>query len=272
MTFTSRSALLIARPAQYYDFVKASITGATGRLSSMWKATGFPAAGATPATGDGAIPDNTTVGAFPIKAAGAGKVLQLAELRMAVANHTAGFRGGFILYDRLWHNSGFDSTLLTLQAITNPPVLTRPDANGGDDVELWAEIYTALGVTPQTCAVGYTSSDAAVLRTGNITFPASAAVNVMYPVELQTGDFGVKTVTGVQMVGSTGTAGNFGLTLMRRVAEVTTDAQMGEQDVADFLMTCLGRVYNNSCLAFAFFEGTSNSSVIQGVVEIPETA
>lgn len=190
--------------------VAATAFGA-GSFHSLWKVAGYPSSGATPATGAGAVPLATTPGAIYFSDRG-----RLDRVLFAGAQP-----GTLLVYDRLVHTSGLSGTVATPQTV-NSTAITRPN-NQGVDAELWLEWYTPTGSTPRTVTASYTNTAGTAGRTtATASIPASPVAGFMLPLGLQasSGDLGVQSVQTVTLSGSTGTAGDFGVTLMRRVAEL----------------------------------------------------
>lgn len=139
---------------------------------------------------------------------------------LAGVDITALNAGTILVYDRVWSCSGFSGTVNTAQSVTGFPALTRPDVNG-TGLELWVECYTATGASASNITVQYTNTDGTPGRnTISVAHPTSMPAGRMYNVNLQSGDVGVKSIQSVTLSASTGTAGNFGVTLMRRLAVI----------------------------------------------------
>jgi hypothetical protein len=247
------------------SFWKASQTAeGAGTWHSLWKAAGNPTAGATPpaiSAGSGYVPTEATQGALPFVDGGASNsyVTKLAA--------TGGTVGTLILYDRLWHCSGFVTNSVALQSITTPGTITARDANGataGVGVELWGEVYTAPGATGATWTVTYTNSGGTGSRSATYTHPANAeSVGQMFPFTLQAGDVGVGAVADLTCSISSGTAGDIGLTLLRRIAEIPISL-INAGALVDGLGLGLPRIYDNSCLALMVHCSTTNTGLISG--------
>ncbi|MDQ1446808.1 MAG: hypothetical protein QOI20_3272 [Acidimicrobiaceae bacterium] len=123
--------------------------------------------------------------------------------------------GTLMLADRLAHISGLSGTVTTAQTVSTP-ALTRYTT--GDRVIACVEIYTAVGATATTLTISYTNQAGTAGRTSQpIDFGATNnnAAGRMFFVSLQQGDTGVRSVQSVTLAGTTGTAGNFGVTLLR---------------------------------------------------------
>lgn len=195
---------------------KASLANAVvGGFTSLWTAAGLPTLGATPASGSGAVPTSATAGAIPLPTLASGETLYLAGAQSAQA--TAGV---LILIDRLVHTSGLSGTVATAQTV-NTAALTR--YTDGVGVEAALEWYSATGSTAVTFTSSYTEANGTspAGRTSVATsIPANTNVGRFIPFGgLASGHLGVKTVETVTLSASTLTAGNFGVTLFKRLAQ-----------------------------------------------------
>jgi len=262
MAITTMNQLVAALPGQHRHIFKANATTeGVGTWHSLWLTAGQPGAGTTPAAGDGAIPTNATSGSIPLVNPGGGNNLYLG--RFVASTSTI---GTLILYDRLWHNSGFVGNSIAAQAIATPPVLTRPDALG-EDVELWGEVYTAMGATASVFTATYTDSTGGGPKSATYSMPANAlAVGQMFPFLLAAGDTGVRTVSQVQLSISTGTAGDFGLVLLRRVGELPCSI-VNAAVFMDAFSLGMPQLYSGACLALMVLCTAAASGQWQGAVE-----
>jgi hypothetical protein len=173
--------------------------------------TGEPGAGAAAGSTAGVVPTSATTGAIAFSDVGGGNTSYLARLQaMGTTQPLA-----IVLADRLYHNSGFSGTSTGVQSVTSPPALTRPDNTGANN-ELWVEWYTATGSNQVNLTVIYLDQGGNS-QTTTFAFFASPIANQMIPVPLVAGSTGVRSITSVQLSGTTGTAGNFGLTILRRL-------------------------------------------------------
>lgn len=199
-------------------FKIAATAKAAGIPHSLWTVSGHPGAGATPATTPGAVPVRTTTGAMHIENPDTGFVSILDRLALAAAIEGT----VLVLYDRLVHVAGLSGTSVVAQTV-NSTAITRPDALG-EDVEIWLEWYSATGATPRTVSASYTNEAGTAGRTTpSIDFPVSPVAGQMLRLPLQDGDLGCRSVQTVTLSGSTGTAGNFGVTLLRTVSMLTVE-------------------------------------------------
>lgn len=243
--------------ARRMKFLKASATSkGNGFWHSLWKTAGNPAAGATPATGNGAIPDDSTTGAKAFANPTAGQKTYLDKL-VAVATQI----GIVQLYDRLWANSGLSGTSVALQSFTQPP-LTRHTSGEGN--EIWIEVYTAFGATATTFTVKYTDQDGNTAQTATLTYSDGAPVagQMIGPFPLAAGDTGVQKIESVQLSGSTLTAGDFGLVLLHPHAAAAIDVA-GKPTQLDVLQTGHPEIADDACLALMVLGSTTSTGIVQ---------
>jgi len=197
-------------------------TKGAGLFQSLWKAAGLPAAGSNPpafGAGSGYVPTDATVGAL----GGFTNPTAPAKTNLLQAALSGTIAGTLILYDRLWACSGFGTVITTAQNTVTPGALTRPDAFG-EGAELWAEVYTAPGATAASWTVSYTNSanpSPVAGRSAVYAHPASAEViGQMMPIALQAGDTGISSIQSFTASASSGTAGDIGLTILRRITSI----------------------------------------------------
>lgn len=265
MAINTMDRLVAALPGQHRHLFKVAQTArGAGAWHSLWRAAGSPGAGAIPPAGDGEIPTRLTPGAIALVNPAAGNKLYLG--RFTVAGPTA---GTLILYDRLWVNSGFNANITSAQTIATPPVLTRPDALG-EDVELWGEVFTALGATASVFTATYTNQGGVAGRQATYSKPGvTPVVGEMFPFALQAGDTGVRTVAQVQLSVGTGAAGDFGLLLLRRVAEIPM-TQVNVLADRDAFALGMPEIFADACLALQVLCTTTTTGALQAAVSLIE--
>jgi hypothetical protein len=116
---------------------------------------------------------------------------------------------------------GLSGTVTTAQTV-NTAAITRGDTTGAD-VEGFLEWYTATGATGVTATVAWTDNTSTG-RSSAITLAATRPAGFMAPIPLAVGARGVQSVQTVTLSATTATAGNFGVTLARRVASIAVPA------------------------------------------------
>lgn len=233
----------------------------SGRLTSLWTYDGQPSAGAVP--GAVAIPDNTTVGGMLQADPGGGR-----EKWLVGASVPGVIAGTLFIYDRLLHIGGLDATQTATQAVGG--TLTRYTNGVGNMILL--EIYTLIGVTGTTILVNYTDQGGAagaspLIAFGNTGFREAERMLV---VPLASGDSGVQGVTNVDLTATTGTAGNFGVTVIHPIA--TIDVFGAGQSTARSFLDPHGvpEIQTDACLAMMWLSAGTTIPEVFGVVSMVE--
>jgi hypothetical protein len=167
----------------------------------------------TARTSGGHIPVDSLVGYPALVAAPASKTLNLAKAFLVST-----VAGTITVYDRVWACSGFAGNVATAQDITGFPALPASRAPGnGEGLEMWLESYTAIGATATSVQVTYTNQSGVAGRTTIAeTMIQSFPVTRMHRLRLQDGDTGVQSIQSLILSNTSGTAGNFGITLLQR--------------------------------------------------------
>jgi len=242
-------------PENCYFSKQARVAGAAapaviaGRQHSLWRYDGTPGGGAVPTAA--AIPDRTTIGAIPFTAPGGGR-----EKHGISAGIASTVSGVYFLYDRLFHIGGLNGTLTTAQTVqgaTPSPAITRSTSGAGN--VMFYEIYTAIGITSRTLTVTYTNESGVTGRTSTINIGATgfSEASRFQRIPLSAGDLGVRAVENVQLSGTTGTAGDFGITIANQVAFLPCGVA-GGGGWRDWTTGLPGipQIDPNSCLALSF--------------------
>lgn len=130
---------------------------------------------------------------------------------------TAGAKGIYFVVDRLSHQGGLDGTLTTAQT-TNLPTAALTRYTDGVGVMIGLTMYTSIGVTATTVTASYTNQ----AGTSGQTTPAQAiggsstgSASRLVILSLAAGDTGARSVESVTLAATTGTIGNFGVTLFK---------------------------------------------------------
>lgn len=254
----------VAAPYQTIHSSKNNLTTVGGRLYSFWATA--PNAGAAPTTA--AVPTNTTAGAIgELNATG---IQRLAQMEMSQGN------GGYVMVcDRLSHQGGLSGTVTTAQT-TNLPTAALTRYTSGVGVFAALEIYTIIGTTGTTVTMSYTDQGGTNGQTsGAFAIGATqfreASRFLMMP--LAAGDTGVRSVESVTVLATTGTAGNFGVTLFKPLFIVPMPAAGGQQVLADSILGLCGNmpeIVSNACLFYVYMANTTSSGVMQNVLKFIE--
>lgn len=268
MAITTEDGLIAALAAgERFAIHKASLTAeGAGTWTSLWKVAGYPAAGANPpayTAGSGYTPTRTTTGAIPF----ANPTNDAYLGKLAVSGPTIGM---LTIYDRLWACSGLLTNTTSTQTVTTPGSLpSGRDPLSGDDVEPWIEVYSAPGATGATWTLTGVDDDGNTGVTWTYTHPANAeSVGQMMPLLGGTATKrGCRQVTSFACSVSSGTAGDVGITLLRRLAEIPISAA-NVGTVLDAIALGLPYVYDDACLAMMVQCSTTSTGALFGSVVI----
>lgn len=227
-----------------------------GRPASLWTFDGMPAGGAAPTTA--AIPDRTTTGAMPFTAPGGSREKWL--IGAGIASQTAGV---YLLYDRLFHTGGLSGTSTedqTVQGSPASPALTRNTGGAGNMV--WYEIYSILGTTSRTLTMTYTDQDGNTGQTSTINIGGTGfrEVSRVQRIPLAAGDTGVRAVENIALNGTTGTVGDFGVTIAQPLAWLPVGAGgvMGWRDYTTGLPG-IPSIDPDACLSLMFIPSSTTA-------------
>ena len=242
-------------PQHIFSFLSGRVQGAAptvpviGTLYSLWRHDQTDGAnGSIPTTA--AACNKATVGALPVANPGGGRQQWLLGVE-GILNSS----GAVVLYDRLLHKGGLSGTVTTAQTVGG--TLSRYNTNAtcvGN--QIWVEVYTALGSTATTITASYTNQAGTAGRTTR-----AAAIGgtgrlgqcTLIPLALADGDTGVQAVASVTLAGTTATAGNFGVTIVRPLAFGGSNlaGNVFSRDLITGLPT-VPEVLSDACLAWAF--------------------
>lgn len=185
---------------------KASITTVANAWSSLWQATGFPAAGSYTAIPGGAALNKDTTGAWSFGLSNPTSPSKKYLLTLGFSHATA--TNAIILTDLLVGAGGISTNSTSPQTV-NSAALTRYPSGAG--VMMTFEVTTALGTTSGSITITYTNQNGTGSRsTGAIPLLTSAIVYRLVSValgpymQLQSGDYGVRSVETVQMSAAMG--------------------------------------------------------------------
>lgn len=253
---------LLAAPRQMLPIFKVSATSkAIGALHSTWLTNGAYGPGSAPGVVAGVVPTSATAGAIKFVNPVSGETT-IDKLSLAVSTI-----GMVTLYDRLLHSSGLSGTVTAAQTV-NSTALTRETT--GEGVELYLEWYTATGSTAVNVTASYTNSDGTAGRTtSSVQIVASPVAGMMLRLPLAAGDKGVRSVQSVTLSATTGTAGNFGITLVKRLADVPNPV-INVGTTLDIFQLGKPIIQNDACLALMVTCSATNTGNISGSISLAQ--
>jgi hypothetical protein len=238
-----------------------------GRPASLWTYDGMPAGGAVPTSA--AIPDRSLQGAIPFTAPGGSR-----DLHLIGASITPLTAGVFLLYDRLFHIGGLSGTSTadqTVQGSPASPALTRNTGGAGNIA--WYEIYTLIGTTSTTLTMTYTDDAGNSGQTSTINIGATSfrEVTRAQRIPLATGDTGIQAIEKVKLTATTGTLGNFGITLAQPLAWIPVGVA-GTAGWRDYTTGLPGIpvIDPDACLALMFIPAAATAPEVWGCLATVE--
>lgn len=260
MAITTQDGLIAAIAAgRTVQFQKASATVAAGFFYSLFRTAGMPGAAGIPGTAAGQTLSRASTGAMPIPAPSGVSYISSYE-------GICGQPGSWILSDRLVETGALSGIVTTAQTVNSVALPAR--ATGATDVELWLEIYTALGATASaTVTASYTNQAGTAGRTAALSggFPASGGPQGRsYQLALQAGDTGVQSVQSVTSTTSTGTAGAFGVVLRRTLLTGVVPAANLGWPAQGYAETDLQICPDDACLELICLAAAATSGQLMG--------
>lgn len=228
-----------------------------GRINSLWqynKTNGANGA-VPPALASAAAPTIATIGAIPFDDPTGGRQNWLlgVEASMSAA-------GALVLLDRLVHCSGASGTVATAQAITGGAV-TRYTGTASVGNKIQIEIYTAIGATATTATVSYTNQAGTAGRVTKAVAIGGTGLNTATSVincPLADGDTGVQSVQSVTLAATTGTAGSFGVNIVRQLG-LCISGGVASGSIRDMIagLPSMPELLTGACLYFNWFSNTT---------------
>lgn len=249
---------------------KASIASQTANsYCSLWRATGQPGQGAIPTVV--ATCNNTTVGTIGFNQQMSPSTSYGAYLEIATGNAAMTME----LHDRLANMGGLNGTLTTAQSVNldlNTLLATdNIDTRKGDanysDVQWWLEWYTATGGTAVTATIAVTYNDGTTGNLSVLSLAATRPASHMIPLNslipsAQSGKF-IRGIVSVTLSATTGTAGNFGVTVTR--PRMTLSSPFANfKFIADWAQLGLPEIYNSSAIFPIVLTSTTSTGTVRG--------
>lgn len=221
-----------------------AITFLQNRYASLWTFDGQPSGGSAP--GSVAAPNNDTIGGLRQTDPGGGRQKWMTSFQ----NWLSSGQGSVLLYDRLLHVSGLSGTLTTAQPVGGG--ITRYTGSESWNNEIWYEIYSPIGSTATTITASYTDQDGNLATSVATTIGGTnhSGQTRAEPLKLAAGDTGVRGVASVTLAASTGTAGDFGITILRPIAELNF-LQVGGGGLISYL-ELVPEIKTDACLALMY--------------------
>lgn len=271
MTFSTLDAYKDAiSSAVVLPITVGSLATVAGRTYDTW--TTAPPVGTAPTTTP-SNPTSATAGALgPFQNAGSGL-----DWRVVSARFSSLSPGCYIVCDRHGHMGGLSATT----AGSAQTVAVAASSRNSTGVGCWIAltIYTQIGTTATTVSAVYDDSSATSSTTPTVAFGGTgfreAGRTILLPFDPASTAGGVSYVTNVTVTATTGTAGNFGLSIIQPLFAILVADTSGVASAAGFISgsSCGGipAIADDACL-FVMPISTSTNCIGAGALLISETA
>lgn len=244
------------------EFGGKAVTGTmvAGRPWSTWALAGDPGAGTFSTALAGANLVSPVPGQIPFDNPAGGQNSYLARF-----TSSATIAGTVLLCDRIWHNGGFTITSTAAQTINSATFPAR-DNNGstnGEGIILGLEISAAAGAAAPTITVSYTNEAGTAGRTATNWFATanSPAAGSFFPIGLQAGDRGVRSVQSLTLSASW-VSGTMNLVAYRVLGTAGLPAAWVPGGPEDYLQAGGTRLYDGTVPWLVFMPSSTTTSNI----------
>ncbi len=171
----------------------------------------------------------------------------------------------YMINDRLSQQGGLDATVTTAQS-TNFPTAALTRYTNGVGVWACAEIYTQVGITGTTFTATYVADSGGTHTTQPVPIGASGFRETprILLFNLAQGDQGVKSVSDLTVLATTGTAGAFGVTLFKPLLAFPTPGStlLYEWDALIGLGGNIPIIQPGACLYWTFMSVAGSSGTL----------
>lgn len=247
-------------PVEFWKAATATLTAA--RPFSLFYESGIPGAAVASSAGMGGEALTSYSGQLPFSnpASGTTELCRFAGY--------ASPSGVLLLCDRLWHNSGITITSTGAQAISSVAFPAR-DANGssnGASVLIGVEVTTQTGAGTPTLTLDYTNQAGTAGRTATniVATGASSIVGSFYPIGLQAGDTGVRSIQNYTQ-SATWTSGAVSLVAYRILARLEFPAS-GQGNALDWISSGGPQAHDNTVPFLIYVPTSASSATLSGHV------
>lgn len=240
------------------DRIGAAAAGATvaGRYFHTWQLNNNWGGGGAAPGGTQRQCTNSTQGAVPYTSPTGGREKFLVAWQ---ANTVT--TGDFSIYDRLCDISGFSGTQTGAQSVTLAPTSGAATVAEALENEICIDIYTAIGATATTITVDYLDANGAAATTPAAVIGGAGFNNAQRRIFLPfaSGKRGVTSVTSRNLLATTGTVGDYGITIVKKAAPSIPVNTVGMGTKCNMLTQDpdIVKLRSNACLEFVFRSGST---------------
>lgn len=255
------------RPNEHFLKVGSTMEAA-GVLHSLLYTSGAPGAGVAPTPGLAGAALTSYGGQIPFTNPVSGdSYLALFEGGMSALD------GQLIVYDRLWHNSGFTITTTTAQTVNSAawPARDRAGSTNGEGVLVALEVssLTGNGSAVANTTMSYTNSAGTAGRTATMaSFPASAVAGSFVVFQLQAGDTGVRSIQSLTL-GTSYVSGTVHLVAFRQIGPALNCGPF-RGDRVDAVSSGFPRLYDNTVPCLLWLPSATTAVTIKGAFGVSQ--
>lgn len=242
----------------------------TGKPQSLWGLGGIPGAGSFDTTLNGVTLSSTSsipAGALPYYDPVSGNAY-LARFAGVAVNG-----GKLLLCDRLWHNGGYTITSTSAQNSTTPtwPARDNTGSTNGDGVLLGLEISAAAGAAAPTITVTYTNSSGTGSRTAGFAFATanSPAAGSFFPIALQAGDVGVRSMQSIQL-STSWVSGTMNMVAYRVLAALELPGGSYIGNALDLVTSGMPQLYNGTVPFLVLVPAGGTAGYVSGTLTVAQ--
>lgn len=233
-----------------------------GQETSLLLADGFPVPGVIPTSPE--ILSVSAVGAIPLAPVGGGQERVISEVEATVGQ--AGV--SILIEDRIGQMGGLVGNLTTSQPVNldlnaNLAVENVDERKGLPDftqVDWYLEIYLPIGATPTVPTVAVTldngTTTTVVIAAISATFGIGRRIKITPPVGR-----GIRSVQSVTLSLSSGGAGNFGITVVRRRALLLVPLS-GVATLFNAIALGVVRIFNRSFITLSVIANAATTGTV----------
>lgn len=209
----------------------------------------FLPAPATPTTSV-ALDKNSDAAIGPIPDSSTGKLCILGG-----RFNTSGLSGVSLTAVDLLNQSGGLSGIVTTEQTTNLPTAVLTRHTSGEGVMVGLIIYSSVGTTATTVTIRYTNQAGTPNQISTATAFGGTGFREsprLILIPLAAGDTGVRSVEGVTIAATTGTAGNFGVVMFKPLTVFSlenTSGAMPLDAVTGGMVSALQPFDDDACLS-----------------------
>lgn len=254
-------------PGEVIPITVGATTTVAGRHYDTWT-TKVPV-GSAP--GAAANPTSATAGALSFQNAGTGLDLQVVGGRFSALSP-----GQYIVCDRQGHMSGLSGTVTTAQTVG-----VSASGRNSSGIGCWiaVTIYTQIGTTATTITVSYNDADTVSRTTPAVVIGGTgfreATRTIILPLDPNSTAGGVTYIADATVLATTGTAGNFGITLLQPLYAILVPDTSGVLSAGGLITgsTCGGMatIKDDACL-YVMAISTGTNATGAGALLVTETA